>query len=123
MAVKGIVAAQNTTCTAQGIVPNNHMYSSLARNMPLVQDLLGIQSLALVEDPQRATLNQLLQDAASACSQDVLTALARVPDTATTSPWVAKSPVTTKLRLFCLPYAGGVSENVFARQVQTLSST
>ena len=29
--------------------------------------------------------------------------------------WVAPAPFTVKMRLFCLPYAGGVSENVFAR--------
>ena len=29
--------------------------------------------------------------------------------------WVAPAPFTIKMRLFCLPYAGGVSENVFAR--------
>ena len=34
---------------------------------------------------------------------------------ATGSLWISPSPVTVKLRLFCLPYAGGVSENVYAR--------
>ena len=29
--------------------------------------------------------------------------------------WVSPAPVSIKMRLFCLPYAGGVSENVFAR--------
>ncbi len=29
--------------------------------------------------------------------------------------WVSPAPVSVKMRLFCLPYAGGVSENVFAR--------
>jgi hypothetical protein len=30
-------------------------------------------------------------------------------------PWVSPAPVSVKVRIFCLPYAGGVSENVFAR--------
>ena len=29
--------------------------------------------------------------------------------------WISPAPVSVKMRLFCLPYAGGVSENVFAR--------
>ncbi len=47
--------------------------------------------------------------------------LASGPDGVSTAPtepwstWIAPSPVSVKLRLFCLPYAGGVSENVFAR--------
>jgi len=31
------------------------------------------------------------------------------------SPWISSAPITIKMRLFCLPYAGGVSENVFGR--------
>ncbi len=30
-------------------------------------------------------------------------------------PWISPAPVSVKMRLFCIPYAGGVSENVFAR--------
>ena len=29
--------------------------------------------------------------------------------------WISPSPVTVKQRIFCLPYAGGVSENIYAR--------
>lgn len=35
--------------------------------------------------------------------------------TAAAELWIARAPITIKLRLFCLPYAGGVSENVFGR--------
>ena len=38
-----------------------------------------------------------------------------VATAASGSLWIAPCPVSVKLRLFCLPYAGGVSENVFAR--------
>lgn len=30
-------------------------------------------------------------------------------------PWISPAPVSVKMRLFCIPYAGGVSENVYAR--------
>ena len=30
-------------------------------------------------------------------------------------PWISPAPISVKMRLFCIPYAGGVSENVFAR--------
>ena len=84
--------------------------------MLLMQDVLGFASLSLVEDPQRATLTQLIQDVASACATEASQTSALPRDI---SPWIARSPVTIKLRLFCLPYAGGVSENLFARQVMT----
>lgn len=29
--------------------------------------------------------------------------------------WICRAPITIKMRLYCLPYAGGVSENVFGR--------
>ena len=31
--------------------------------------------------------------------------------------WVSPAPFTVKMRLFCLPYAAGISENVFAKWV------
>ena len=31
------------------------------------------------------------------------------------SQWISPAPVSVKMRLFCLPYAGGISENVFSR--------
>lgn len=37
------------------------------------------------------------------------------PQPATSLPRPAGSPVAIKLNIFCLPYAGGVSENVYAR--------
>ena len=36
------------------------------------------------------------------------------------SSWIAPAPSTVRLRLFCLPYAGGVSESVFGRWGQLL---
>lgn len=34
--------------------------------------------------------------------------------------WIARAPISIKMRLFCLPYAGGVSENVFGRYAALL---
>jgi hypothetical protein len=31
------------------------------------------------------------------------------------STWISPAPISVKMRIFCLPYAGGVSGNVFAR--------
>lgn len=100
--------------------PSNPSDHELSHNILQMQDLLGIQWLALIEEPQRATLNQLLHDAASAPSKAV--SAAPLPaDRAASSQWIARSPVAVKLRLFCLPYAGGISENVFARQAFALT--
>eukprot|EP00887_Chlorella_sp_A99_P003340 scaffold26.g3340.t1 len=39
------------------------------------------------------------------------------------SLWIAPAPVSVKMRLFCLPYAGGVSENVFGRWATLLPAS
>lgn len=42
-------------------------------------------------------------------------ALGIIEGKASDSLWISPSPFTVKMRVFCIPYAGGVSENVFAR--------
>ena len=79
------------------------------------QELLKIELVTLIEDPQRATLRQLVSDAKKASSRTPAVASASHTEQRSPSIWIAGSPVAIKLRLFCLPYAGGVSENVFAR--------
>ena len=37
--------------------------------------------------------------------------------------WISPAPFSVKMRLFCLPYAGGVSENVFGRWAQMLPAS
>lgn len=77
------------------------------------QERLGLALTVLLEDPEGATVRRLAADAAAAAA-----ALdSSVGTAASGSLWIAPAPVTVRLRLFCLPYAGGVSENVFARRV------
>lgn len=85
-----------------------------------VQAAFGSELPLLVEDPQSATIQRLAQDLhRSSPGSSLQHGNAVIPqpsnDAAATSVWVGRSPFSIKLRLFCLPYAGGVSENVFAR--------
>lgn len=75
----------------------------------------------LIEDPQRATLEQLIGDALATTGRTQTHSAGKSADQATASMWIARSPVSVKLRLYCLPYAGGVSENVFARYTLIMS--
>ncbi len=77
-----------------------------------VQDRLGVILTVLIEDPEGATITRLVAEAVSATGG--ADGAARSSGSRG-SLWISPSPVTVKLRLFCLPYAGGVSENVFAR--------
>ena len=78
-----------------------------------LQERLGLELTSLIEDPQSASVRMIAAEAHAM--------LASGPVGVSTAPlepwstWIAPSPVSVKLRLFCLPYAGGVSENVFAR--------
>lgn len=65
----------------------------------------------LLEDPEGATLSRLAAEAAGAAPAD--SGAAEAP--ASGSPWIAPAPAPLRMRLFCLPYAGGMSENVYAR--------
>jgi len=47
-------------------------------------------------------------------------ALALAPPPPAWSAWIAPAPASVRLRLFCLPYAGGVSEAVFGKWGQLL---
>jgi hypothetical protein len=67
--------------------------------------------MSMVEDPEGVTIEHIVLEIV-ANSEQKHKALSML----TTSPWIVSSPIVTRLRLFCLPYAGGVSENVFARQ-------
>lgn len=79
------------------------------------QELLSIQVATLIEDPQKATLKQLVDEALSAAKEPAAGGTEGPVDQASTSVWIARSPISIKLRLYCLPYAGGVSGNVFAK--------
>ena len=82
-----------------------------------------------MDDPERATVECIVAEvmakspeqrghgAASGASALQLTAA-----TAAAARWVAPAYSSIRMRLFCLPYAGGVSENVFARCARRTSS-
>lgn len=78
------------------------------KSWEFLQDRFGVTSTTLVEDPEGVTIKQLLHDAIQHQNHKGASAMPG-------SQWVAPTPVSVKLRLFCLPYAGGISENVFAR--------
>lgn len=67
--------------------------------------------MSMIEDPEGITVERLVLDIIANPGQEH-----KALSMLTTNSWIAPSPTVTKLRLFCLPYAGGVSENVFARQ-------
>ena len=88
------------------------------------QTRFGASLMTLVEDPGSATVLRIAQEAA-AVAQAAASSGAFVPasDTPVAVPgcqWIAPCPVSVKLRLFCLPYAGGVSENVYSRRAPAL---
>ena len=96
-----------------------------------LQEGLGVDLALLAEDPQGATITSIVAEAVSKISTSSTTigigasgALVRsghggASETTPAVPagplWISPTPVTIKLRLFCLPWAGGVSENLFAR--------
>lgn len=90
-----------------------------------MQEQLGVDLTVLVEDPQAATLQQILAEAMYQLAQletvgnhPLVEGLFqnKQPHTAPSHPsWISPAPFSVKMRIFCLPYAGGVSENVFAR--------
>ncbi len=84
----------------------------------MAQDRLGVALTVLIEDPEGATIQRLVAEAVQASAAARGSGGARSMVAASSgrgSLWIAPCPVSVKLRLFCLPYAGGVSENVFAR--------
>lgn len=113
--------------------------------LPL-QDQLGVELMVLLEDPQAATISaivaeavaQLAAQAPAAHGQPATVHVAAYPvgseDAASTAAagqlvlkpaaakaagplWISPAPFSVKMRLFCLPYAAGISENVFAKWV------
>ena len=83
-----------------------------AAHLGRAQERLGITLTLLLEDPAGATINRLAAEAAGAApSSKGAPPAAPAPG----SLWIAPAPAPVRMRLFCLPYAGGVSENVYAR--------
>ena len=85
-----------------------------------LQDRLGIEITSLVEGAASATAELIAREAHALLSQrtqGVAGAVQGASALQAAGSWVARAPIVVKLRLFCLPYAGGVSENVFGRSV------
>lgn len=72
--------------------------------------------LSLIEDPMNATIARLAQEAYAKLTLggDDQHSIAQIEEK---SIWISPAPISIKMRIFCLPYAGGVSSNVFARWV------
>ena len=80
-----------------------------------MQEIWAIELTILIDDPARATIKHLTSEIYAAlnihdATQENVTAIQR-------SEWISPAPISIKMRLFCLPYAGGVSENIFAKYV------
>lgn len=110
-----------------------------------LNESLGVELTSLTDDPQGATISSIVEEAVALLAQTVNEPSAnangmpqqallhqeqsRVHNSVSvlgnqslldsnsghTMPWISPAPVTVKMRLFCIPYAGGVSENVFGR--------
>ena len=81
----------------------------------LCQELTGQELTALIEDPEHASVRMIAAEALRQSGVATGRSRAIVRADLAWTRWVAPAPFTVKMRLFCLPYAGGVSENVFAR--------
>eukprot|EP00884_Botryococcus_braunii_P010404 jgi/Botrbrau1/19365/Bobra.0471s0002.1 len=79
------------------------------------QEILLIEESWLMEDPEAATVKSIAQQAHSTLNLSAVAGADLSPGEAQRVNWVVPFRVSVKLRLFCLPYAGGVSENVFAK--------
>ena len=86
-----------------------------------MQERLGLELGVLAEDPGGATAAAIAREAhtrlaAQPARAPAAAAGAQPALAARGTTWIAPAPASVKLRLFCLPYAGGVSENVYARR-------
>ena len=84
---------------------------------PVLQELVGVELPCLIEDPQNASVRIIAVEAIAklAAGEGGRAVSGKEALSDVYSSWISPSPVSIKMRLFCLPYAGGVSENVFGR--------
>jgi acyl transferase domain-containing protein/surfactin synthase thioesterase subunit/acyl carrier protein/NAD(P)-dependent dehydrogenase (short-subunit alcohol dehydrogenase family) len=96
-----------------------------------LQEAYGVELATMAEDPQGATVDSIVSEIRLALSDKSIlgnrgasdeSAVTKIPEIHQSSvskvhknTWIAPAPTMVKLRLFCLPWAGGVSENLFAR--------
>lgn len=79
----------------------------------VLQETFNCTATSLIQQSESTTIQQLVSEII-ASSKEMQNA-PHVHDDITQSMWIAPSAVSVKMRLFCFPYAGGISENVFAR--------
>ena len=98
-----------------------------------IQEATGLELMTLIEDPEGATIAAIAMEAAAAmqaavheqdaghiaASVNQQPAVVRHQLVPAATSWVAPAPFSVKMRVFCLPYAGGVSENVYGRCVSS----
>lgn len=102
--------------------------AGLELRQKLQEALGGVELALLAEDPQGATISSVVEEAfskatalkAETTSNALMPAgssqAAREAAEVVAGPlWISPTPVTIKMRIFCLPWAGGMSENLFAR--------
>ena len=88
-----------------------------------MQDLTGLD-LGMIGDPDAASVHLLVQEAVKGHAGGVAFEDKKQQGGGMNlSPWISPAPITIKMRLFCLPYAGGVSENVFGRYANECPKT
>ena len=84
-----------------------------------MQDIWAVEVSILIEDPAKATVKDLTAEIYGALN------LRHSPNENVTAgqnyEWISPTLSSVKMRLFCLPYAGGVSENIYARCVYETS--
>ena len=84
---------------------------------------MALKIVTLIEDPSNVTVQSIAREAWQHLSRSAKTqqgsesavASSTSGQAASSGSWIARAPIQIKMRLFCLPYAGGVSENVFGR--------
>jgi surfactin synthase thioesterase subunit len=108
--------------------------AGLELRQKLQEALGGVELALLAEDPQGATISSIVEEAFSkvsalraaasstalvpaggAAAQAAIAAAKAAAEVAAGPLWISPTPVTIKMRIFCLPWAGGMSENLFAR--------
>lgn len=99
-----------------------------------IEEVFGIQPSTLIDNPGGSNLeeikNELELHASSTLSEVDLTLERRKIDSRNNhpvkskeSPWISTSPISIKMRLFCLPWAGGVSEHLFSQWAMMLPAS
>ena len=89
-------------------------FISIEVRLSKAQEHFDVELMSLIENPAQATLELLAEEVyknliAKSNSKNNY----RINEQM--SIWISPTPVTIKMRIFCLPYAGGVSANVFSR--------